>query len=335
MKRSEQRRWSSTRVWRHRALGSIALVGALWSPALSLADDSSTADAEAAFREGAALYDEGRYAEACPKIEGAVKLAGASALGGKLLLAQCFERIGRTASAWGLYAEVAAKSSDNPERAGVARAAEVELVPKLHYVVIRTSAENRSRAGFTIQKNQSALPLDLLGSKLPVDPGPLRVRAEAEGFEPLESILEIPSTAGETVFELADLAPTPVNAPAPAGDTEGSFWSPGKVAGLVIGATGLGALGGGIILGAFAAKEYDAALVEGQCVGDTPPLCRDRAPVDDALAIADAGTGLVIAGSLLTVTGVLLVLLVPSSELDAPAVAFDFGLGGASLRGTF
>lgn len=316
---------------------TLLLAWALHAPQLALGDDTTPATAELLFREGEALFEEQRYAEACPKLESAVELAGPTALGGKLLLAECFAKLGRTASAWGLFAEVRAKSTADPERARTAQASQDALFPLLHYVVLEAPAEVRALEGLVVRKGTTTLPVDVIGSRLPADPGRLVFRLEAADHEPSETVVEVPATAGVTKVSLVMLqrvgAPLPPKPREPEPEVAETFWGPGKVAGVVLGAVGLAALGGGVVVGALASAQYDTALVDGDCTASSPPVCRDTSPVEDALRVADVGTGLVIGGSLVAVTGVLFVLLMPGAA-DAP-VALDVGPRGGAIRARF
>ena len=59
---------------------------------------SSTVTAEALFEDGRQLVMQGKYAEACPKFAASERLDPSTAT--LLNLASCYERQGRTATAW-------------------------------------------------------------------------------------------------------------------------------------------------------------------------------------------------------------------------------------------
>src|SRR4051812_44001967 len=94
-------------------LTAVLLMGA---PASALAGDGAAA-AEVLFSDGKRLAQEGNYAAACPKFEESQKLD--PGMGTLYRLADCYEHVGRTASAWAAFVEVAgsAKTSGQQARA--------------------------------------------------------------------------------------------------------------------------------------------------------------------------------------------------------------------------
>src|SRR4051812_5478245 len=72
--------------------------------------------AQALFNDAKTLMQAGKYAEACPKLEESQRLG--PAIGTQFNLAVCYEALGKMASAWSLYLDVAgvAKSTNQPER---------------------------------------------------------------------------------------------------------------------------------------------------------------------------------------------------------------------------
>ena len=66
---------------------------------------------------------QGKYAEACPKLEESMRLD--SGIGTQFNLADCNEHIGKLATAWAGFLDVAAaaKAASQPDREKVARGA--------------------------------------------------------------------------------------------------------------------------------------------------------------------------------------------------------------------
>src|SRR6187200_393022 len=71
----------------------------------SQATAAEKATAEALFDEALRLMHAGSFAEACPKFEVSQRIE--AAVGTMLYLAECYEKIGRTASSWATFREAA------------------------------------------------------------------------------------------------------------------------------------------------------------------------------------------------------------------------------------
>src|SRR5262249_12315023 len=100
---------------RRAAVGLGALVCALAASANGRAQDgASQAAAEVACEEGKRLMQSGRYDEACPKFAESNKLD--PGVGILFYLADCYEKAGKTASAWGMFRQ----AIDVAKRAGQA-----------------------------------------------------------------------------------------------------------------------------------------------------------------------------------------------------------------------
>src|SRR5690348_1000013 len=89
------------------ALGSVLA----WSATAHAQAASQKATAEALFEEGRKLMAEGKVAEACPKFADSEQLDASSST--LLNLASCYEKLGRTASAWATYREAASLANAN------------------------------------------------------------------------------------------------------------------------------------------------------------------------------------------------------------------------------
>src|SRR5215207_5930898 len=95
-------------------VGSLLLVSATFSGTARAEEPGPAARAETLFQAGRQLMREGRYAEACPKLEESQSLDPAP--GTRLNLADCWERAGRTASAQREFLAVAADAETHGEK---------------------------------------------------------------------------------------------------------------------------------------------------------------------------------------------------------------------------
>ena len=159
----------------------LALLGAVgWSigPAVSHAEMTDEAGARVLFAEGRKLADDRRYAEACPKFEASLRLD--PGIGTNFNLADCFEHLGRTASAWGRFLDVAAatKAAGQSQREAVARARAAALEPNLVRLVIEVGSPVE---GLIVQRDGVPIGRASWGLALPVDPGDHIVAASAPG----------------------------------------------------------------------------------------------------------------------------------------------------------
>lgn len=155
---------------------------------------SDAATAQALFDEGKRLLDEKKYAEACPKLEESQRLD--PAIGTKYHLARCYEAIGRSATAWSIYIEVAdeAKSKGQADRESTARDAAKALETKLVRLKIdvATPAE-----GLEVQRNGKPIGGAQWGMSIPVDPGTIRVVAWAPNRKVFETSVTL-DTPGQS-----------------------------------------------------------------------------------------------------------------------------------------
>jgi hypothetical protein len=118
----------------------------------------------------------GRYDDACPKLEAASKLY--TSAGVLFNLADCYEHLGRTASAWATFGEavsVAVKTNrgDVAQQAKVRQADIEPRLCKLEVVVVRPAA------GLVVERDGAELPRSSWNVPTPIDPGAHEVRAYA------------------------------------------------------------------------------------------------------------------------------------------------------------
>jgi hypothetical protein len=317
--------------------------------ALSSASVAQTdkAAAEALFREGMRLSKGGNYAEACPKLEESQRLE--ASLGTQFYLADCFEKVGKTASAWANFVEVANKARVAGETAKeqTARKRADELEPKL--AKLSVDVEDGKLPGMIVQRGAIAIGSGQWGLPLPIDPGTYELKASAPGHEDFTKSIEVKS--GATVTEKipalkavpASAAPAaPLQAAAPIASSPPPPPEPPAVSstqrtvGLVVGAAGLVTLATSGVLGLMAKSANSSSKEAGYCLADD--TCTDQGldERDRALKLADAATVVSIIGAVVTTTGVVLWLTAPSSHTETPASArLGVGPGSLVLRGQF
>jgi hypothetical protein len=219
--------------------------------------------ARSLFDEGRALGKDGRFAEACPKLEESERLD--PGLGTGYNLADCYEHVGRTASAWSLFGEVAdaARQAGQAERERVARARAVALEPKLARLIVRAPPD--------VVVTVDARPVGggALGSAMPVDPGEHRIEATAPSKKPRALTVRVfeANTTSADIPPLDDEpapAPAPVEAPPPALANPSPAPSPHglgatKTAAIGAAAVGVVAIGVGAFFGLRARSKWSDA----------------------------------------------------------------------------
>jgi hypothetical protein len=282
------------------------------------------ATAETLFENGTELMTQGKFAQACEKFEGSLELD--AALGTMLRLADCYDRIGRTASAWALFQDAAseAHAHGEPEREQMAHDRVAELEPRLS----RVKFENHPRnAGLllTIRIGDSKIPRASLDAALPLDPGLERIEVSAPGHLPFQTTLEVKTGPSLQTLDIPALASAPV---VPASTTLGSnstdapsssAGSAQRTLGWVTGGVGLAALGAG---GFFA---YRAHAVNQESLAHCRPqddsAC-DATGVEQrnrAQGLATAATVTAVAGGAFLAGGIVLVLTAPSGSKKSEA----------------
>ncbi len=189
------------------------------TPTLPEGASSDEAMARALFEDGRALRDAGRIEEACRKFESSTKRFASA--GVEFNLADCYAKLGRTASAWTTFRDAGAlarqtRRLDIAEQAA-ARTAEIE--PRLTRLAIHAP---RAPVGLVLKRDGVAVTRATWDAATPVDPGAHDVRAEAPGYAPWSTSVGA-SAPGETVsVDVPALVSVPVSEPAVAIATPGA-----------------------------------------------------------------------------------------------------------------
>ncbi len=150
------------------------------------AEDSAAA--EALFQEGRKLLGEGQVAGACEKLK--ESFAQESMSGTLLNLAACYEKLGKTATAWARFREAVslAKAQGKADQAAEATRRFKALELELSRLAI---AVPEPVPGLTVERDDLEVVPASYGVQVPVDPGPVQVVASAPGYNSFKVTVEI------------------------------------------------------------------------------------------------------------------------------------------------
>jgi hypothetical protein len=322
---------------------------------------TTSAAATAQFDKGRSLFKAGKYADACAAFEQSQKLE--AAFGTLYNLAGCYVKIGKLASAWVAYRDLAQRDSKGARKADSARRAR-ELEPRLPRLVITIAGtapdrSDRSSAvppGLVVTMNGQDVTA-LLGVENPVDLGSYRIAARAPLFKDAETSVEIVAE-GKTVTAAIELeraarevvAPPPVPAPvAPATKTNDAVKPAGeepapsssrRMYGAITGGAGVALVATSLVFGSLASSKWsDVKKLCGDDATCEPDQSAEGRRLSDA-AHRDAtiGTGLAIGGAVALGVGAYLWFTAPS-RASRTALRLRPGAGtataGLTLQGRF
>jgi hypothetical protein len=274
---------------------SAALTAASFAGSASA--QSSTAQARALFREARNLMDKERFEQACPKLEESLRLD--YGMGTQFNLAHCWEKLGRTASAWGMFLDVAAAANreGQAKRESAARERATALEAKLTRLRIDVKAPVE---GLTVTRSGEEVGQAAWGEAMPVDPGTQHVEASAPGKKLWSKDIEVVGvgkTARLVVPALEDIEP-PSPEPEPVPQTEapmqavgedrgGGGMSGGRLAGTLL-LAGVGA--GGVVTGTLFGLKTNSETDKARQLCDGPPdgtTCDSADPVGEQAEMED------------------------------------------------
>ncbi len=266
------------------------------------------------------MMDRHDYAKACPKFAESHRLD--PGVGTLLNLADCYEQLGKTASAWAAYieAETLARRLDQRPRAEFAEKRARELAGGLARLSIEVAkAKDAAAPDVTVRRDGETLERPAWGTLVPVDPGEHRVEASAPGFETFVKTIVVQPGQRAAIS-------VPALRPAPSPSRGGAQ----RTAGLVIAGVGLVAAGVGVGFGAIAKSKNDEALND-FC---GPVACTQRGAdlIGEAQDAATISTVLVISGAVALVGGSVLFLSAPSA---AGSKKTGLHFGPTSIGGSF
>ena len=306
--------------------GAFGVVtAALLSMASLPSAHAQAADEQAAarvlFNEARALLKAERYDAACPKLEAAAHIYRGS--GVLLNLADCYEHLGRAASAWSEFGEAAslAAQTGRPEDETEARRRQALIERDLAHLVVQVEQPAPS---LVLTWDGKELLAAAWQTPIPVDPGPHRLQANAPGRAGWEKTILVPSRATESV-DVPVLAPAPVPDTPPAlllppPSRQAHYWTVRRKAGVAVGAVGVAGLVGAGFIALAAKSEFTRSN------GET-----GSARVNDsgsAVTLGNVATVVVGLGVAATAVGAVV-------WLTAPSASVQIALQPSGIEGTF
>lgn len=288
------------------ALIAVVLAGS------TVAHADAKSEAILLFDQGIKEMKAGQFEKACNSFERSI--ATYSDSGTKGSLARCYEKLGRLASSWKLWRELADLApSGDLRRDAAAQAAKLE--PKIGRYVIKLTNPPPDLA---VTINGS--PTKLTDVPVPIDAGGVIVRAYAAGRKDWSTELSA-TDGGVLTIEIPELAKAdvavrkdpdvikPPPPPPPPSHTR-------KYVGL--GLVGVGA--GAIVVGTVFGFKANSAFQDAQdlCGGSVDNCIADRvgdaqSKVDDARSAGTLSTVMFVAGSAAAATGLVLYLTAPKA----------------------
>ncbi len=307
----------------HSRLFRAALVSALLLGSTSAFADDNKAVAESLYQAGLKLMDEGKFNEACPKFVESQRLDAAS--GTQIALAKCFDKSGKTASAWALYKDVAFafKKAGNAAGEKAANDKADELEKKLSKLQINAVGD---APGLVIRRDNEEVGKAVLGTPIAVDPGPHVIEATAPGYQVWQTTVTIGKENDTQSVNIPALTMAPRKA------------NTLRTVSYVVGGVGVAGLVVGGIFGGLAASAKSTLKTE--CPNNVCPAGQATDDLASAKGKATISTiGIAVGGAALA-TGVVLFIVSGKSEpRDEPKAAFVpvFGPqgGGFSFNGSF
>ena len=217
--------------------------------------------AEALFRDGRRLMGEGKVAEACAAFEGSYRKDPATST--LLNAADCREKNGEFASAWGAFveAERRTRNSSDPQQQAINQLAldrAARLEPRLSYLTISIPDDSRVD-GLTITRDGEPVDAAEWNRAIPADIGTHTIVGKAPAYESWSTTVTIATEQQQSAVTVPKFKAAPRSKLS--GNVihlvEPSPFTPKRKLAVAIGGVGVVALGGGVALYFMARSDYD------------------------------------------------------------------------------
>lgn len=290
-------------------LAAVLLV-VVWPTSVQAGSPADRAAAEALFQEGRQYIARGELEPGCGKL--AASQRRDPAIGTLLNLGDCYDRLGRSASAWTQFraaSKMARAAGDAPRAAEANRRAAV-LEPKLHR--IRIVVPVFQPKSLVVTRDGDVVDVPLYGSAVPVDPGEHSIEASAPGMQTWATTIRCNASGRAFEVSIPQLKPE-------RRESAKDGWPAQRWAALAVGGAGVVGVGIGSAFWVRSRSTWQEA--QARCPGNRCPDASDLSLEQDArreASIATVGMSLGIAA--LGVGGALW-LTAPPAESPGSTVA--------------
>lgn len=289
---------------------AVALLAVVWPTRVQAGSPADRAAAEALFQEGRQYIARGELEPGCRKL--AESQRRDPAIGTLLNLGDCYDRLGRSASAWTQFraASKMARAVGDAPRAGEADRRAAVLEPKLHRLRIVVPASQPK--GLVVTRDGVVVGVPVYGSALPVDPGEHSIEASAPGMQKWITTIRCNGSGRALEVSIPQLKPERRES------SEGG-WPAQRWVALAVGGAGVVGVGVGTAYWLRSSSTWKEA--QARCPGNTCPDARDVSLEQDARREASVATVGVSLGIAALGVGGALWLTAPAAETPGSTVA--------------
>jgi hypothetical protein len=294
---------------------ALALTTTLSTTAAAQVSAQEKAVADAFFNDGVKLMRAGNFEAACPKLAESERID--PAVGTALYLGDCFERLGKIASAQAMLQEAydyARRRGDG--RAQIAKDHHDRLTPSTLAIIVDRAARV---PGLVVLRDDVEVSIVMLGAALPADGGAHVVVATAPHKKKFTATVVVPlkdGTVAVAIPKLEDepLVPAAYNQQPITVTPPTSNGSSRRTIGLVTGIVGIGGIVLGSTAGIVATLDWNASnSSDNQCNPNTT-TCLTQHGIDlraSAQSWATVSTVGFIAGGVILGAGIILLITAP------------------------
>jgi hypothetical protein len=308
--------------------------------------------AEALFEDGRRLVAAGSFVEACPKFADSERLDPSP--GTLLNLASCYEKLGRSATAWATYREAAsaANAAGRTEYVATAQRHADALAPTLARLTVTVA---QPVEGMQVTRDGVRVERAEWGAPIPIDSGSHNMEATAPGHKSWASAVDVPKDGLQVAVAVPPLealasepsppvVPPPVPSPVPQpaqpvpAQAEGGGGSGQRIMGLIVAGVGVVGLGVGAGFALSAKSQYNTSL--SSCEPSNPNACNATgvSQRNDARSAGNIASVAVSVGAAALVGGAVIWLTAPHGG-QPPSSSARIGiaptLGGAVVEGAW